>query len=185
MAKVARGRAGPRSRSSGAALVAIGTPAVPEIRCDLPQRHRVRAPTAGAGGRRCTFRPPRSRHGPPRRLASGAGPTWCWPTRSPWPTACTDAIHRSSTAPSSLTRPAAQPPWPIGNGPVIGFVGRIEPRKGPLDLVHAAPAIQREVPGARVVMVGSDPFGSDPAYTQAVIGSSEIEHYPWSPPRPD
>jgi glycosyltransferase involved in cell wall biosynthesis len=86
--------------------------------------------------------------------------------------------------PVELDPPAAQPPWPIGEGPVIGFVGRIEPRKGPLDLVHAAPAIRREVPGARVVMVGSDPFGSDPAYTQAVIGSREVEHYPWSAAAP-
>lgn len=86
--------------------------------------------------------------------------------------------------PVELDPPAALPPWPSGDGPVIGFVGRIEPRKGPLDLVHATPAIQREVPGARVVLVGSDPFGSDPAYTQAVIGSSQIEHYPWSAAAP-
>ena len=38
--------------------------------------------------------------------------------------------------------PAAAAPWPTGNGPVIGFVGRIEPRKGPLDLVRAAAAIR-------------------------------------------
>ena len=35
--------------------------------------------------------------------------------------------------------PPAAAPWPTGNGPVIGFIGRIEPRKGPLDLVRAAP----------------------------------------------
>jgi glycosyltransferase involved in cell wall biosynthesis len=86
--------------------------------------------------------------------------------------------------PVELDPPPAQPPWPIDGSPVIGFVGRIEPRKGPMDLVLAAPAIRREVPGARVVMVGSDPFGTDPAYTQAVIGSSVIEHYPWSDAAP-
>ncbi|MGH9058402.1 MAG: glycosyltransferase, partial [Acidimicrobiales bacterium] len=45
--------------------------------------------------------------------------------------------------------PAAAPPWPEGPGPVIGFVGRIEPRKGPLDLIRAAPAIRRAAPTAR------------------------------------
>ena len=63
---------------------------------------------------------------------------------------------------------------------MIGFVGRVEPRKGPLDLVRAAPAIRRGAPGARVVVVGDDPYRSDPAYTSAVLGSPEIEHYPWS-----
>jgi glycosyltransferase involved in cell wall biosynthesis len=62
---------------------------------------------------------------------------------------------------------------------VIGFVGRIEPRKGPLDLVRAAPAIHREAPSARVVVVGDDPYGTDPAYTRAVMNSSEVEHHPW------
>ena len=38
--------------------------------------------------------------------------------------------------------PPAAAPWPTGNGPVVGFLGRIEPRKGALDLVRAAPAIR-------------------------------------------
>ncbi|HWD76240.1 MAG TPA: glycosyltransferase family 4 protein [Solirubrobacteraceae bacterium] len=75
--------------------------------------------------------------------------------------------------------PTAKAPWPTGNGPVIGFVGRIEPRKGPLDLVRAAPAIRRGAPGAHLVMVGEDPYGSDPAYTEAVLTSPEVEHHPW------
>jgi glycosyltransferase involved in cell wall biosynthesis len=75
--------------------------------------------------------------------------------------------------------PEAEAPWPTGNGPVIGFVGRIEPRKGPLDLIRAAPAIRRGAPGAHLVMVGDDPFGSDPAYTEQVLASPEVEHHPW------
>ncbi len=76
--------------------------------------------------------------------------------------------------------PPAQAPWQTGNGPVIGFVGRLEPRKGPLDLVHAAPAIRRALPGARVVVVGDEPYGSAPEYTRAVLASDEVEHYGWS-----
>jgi len=75
--------------------------------------------------------------------------------------------------------PAATPPWAPGGGPVIGFVGRIEPRKGPIDLVAAAPKIRAGLPGARVMMVGDDPYGTDPGYTRAVISSPEIEHHPW------
>jgi glycosyltransferase involved in cell wall biosynthesis len=75
--------------------------------------------------------------------------------------------------------PAARAPWGADGGPVVGFVGRIEPRKGPLDLVRAAPAIRRGAPGARVVVVGDDPYRTDPAYTRAVISSPEIEHHPW------
>ena len=76
--------------------------------------------------------------------------------------------------------PDEPPPWRAGSGPVIGFVGRIEPRKGPLDLVRAAPAIRRARPDARVVVIGEDPYGTDPAYTQAVVSSPAIEHHPWS-----
>jgi glycosyltransferase involved in cell wall biosynthesis len=83
-------------------------------------------------------------------------------------------------APVDTDPPAADAPWQTGNGPVIGFVGRIEPRKSPLDLVRAAPAIRRGAPGAHLVLVGDDPYGSDSAYTEAVIGSPEIEHHPWS-----
>jgi glycosyltransferase involved in cell wall biosynthesis len=82
-------------------------------------------------------------------------------------------------APVDLDPPPAVPPWPPGAGPVIGFVGRVEASKGPLDLVRAAPAIKRGAPGARVVIVGEDAYGSSPRYAEAVIGSPEVEHYPW------
>src|SRR5581483_8457747 len=82
--------------------------------------------------------------------------------------------------PVELDPPDAPAPWTTGNGPVIGFVGRIEPRKGPLDLVHAARKIRDGTPGAHIVIVGDDPYGSDPVYTRAVLSSDEVEHYPWS-----
>ena len=76
--------------------------------------------------------------------------------------------------------PAATAPWPTGNGPVVGFIGRFEPRKGPLDLVRAAPAIRAGAPGARIVMVGDDPYGADPDYVRAVRAAPDVEHHPWS-----
>jgi glycosyltransferase involved in cell wall biosynthesis len=75
--------------------------------------------------------------------------------------------------------PVAAAPWAAGSGPVVGFVGRIEPRKGPLDLVRAAPAIRAGVPGARVVLVGDDPYDTDPEYIRRVRAASEVEHHPW------
>jgi len=72
-------------------------------------------------------------------------------------------------------------PWPeaASDGPVVGFVGRLEPRKGPLDLVRAAPAIRVGAPGARIVIVGSDPYASDPGYVARVRAAEGIEHVPW------
>jgi glycosyltransferase involved in cell wall biosynthesis len=75
--------------------------------------------------------------------------------------------------------PAAAPPWTPDGAPVVGFVGRIEPRKGTLDLVRAAPAIRAGAPGTRVVVVGDDPYRTDPAYTAAVTGSREVEYHGW------
>jgi glycosyltransferase involved in cell wall biosynthesis len=40
------------------------------------------------------------------------------------------------------------------NGPRIGFIGRIEPRKGQLDLVHAFARVRRALPGAELELIG-------------------------------
>ncbi len=88
--------------------------------------------------------------------------------------------------PVELDVPDAPAPWPPdGEGrparPVIGFVGRIEPRKGPLDLVRAAPQIRAGAPGARIIVVGDDPYDSAPDYAQRVRGSRDVEHVAWVP----
>jgi len=64
-------------------------------------------------------------------------------------------------------------PWSSGEkGPLIGFVGRIEPRKGQADLVRALPALLTTLPGARVELVGPV---ADEAYA-ANIRRLLIEH---------
>jgi glycosyltransferase involved in cell wall biosynthesis len=106
--------------------------------------------------------------------------------------AASDAVARSLAplpatvvfAPVDLDPPAIAPPWPMldGAGPVVGFVGRIERRKAPLDLVRAAPRIRAAVPGARVVLVGDDPYGSDPAYVAEVeraAAAAGVERCGW------
>ena len=49
-----------------------------------------------------------------------------------------------------------------------------------MDLVAAAPLVRARVPGCRVVVVGGDPYDSDPAYLAAVRASPEVEHVPWT-----
>jgi glycosyltransferase involved in cell wall biosynthesis len=78
---------------------------------------------------------------------------------------------------------APQPPWPpAGPGgatdaPVVGFVGRLIPRKGALDLVKAAPAIRAVRPDVRVVIVGDDPYEDEESdYAAAVRASAQVEH---------
>ena len=80
----------------------------------------------------------------------------------------------------------APAPWPPDEGggrarPVVGFVGRIEPRKGPLDLVHAAPLIRAGAPDVRIVLVGDDPYDSAPEYAAQVRAADGVEHIPWVP----
>jgi glycosyltransferase involved in cell wall biosynthesis len=73
--------------------------------------------------------------------------------------------------------PDTAPPWPAGDGPVVGYVGPIEPRRGARELAQAAPAIHRGVPTARVVLVGDDDAGVDRRYRDAVVAADGIEHY--------
>jgi glycosyltransferase involved in cell wall biosynthesis len=81
--------------------------------------------------------------------------------------------------PVEMEPPDATAPWPGGGGPIVGFVGRIEPRKGPLELARAAPAIRAALPAARVVIVGSDPYKTDPGYVARVRAVKDVEHYGW------
>lgn len=83
--------------------------------------------------------------------------------------------------PVELDVPPAPAPWQQAGDdrPVVGFVGRIEPRKGPLDLVEAAPAIHAANPDARIVVVGDDPYDSDPEYAARVRAAQEVEHVGW------
>ena len=67
-----------------------------------------------------------------------------------------------------------------GDGPVVGFVGRIEPRKGPLDLVHAAPAIR----AARARRRGSSSSATtrttpSPRTPRRSARAAGVEHYRW------
>lgn len=75
--------------------------------------------------------------------------------------------------------PAVEAPWAPGGGPIVGFVGRIEPRRGPLDLARAAAAIRAGAPGARVLIVG-DGF-ADAEYSEAVRRVPGVEVHDATP----
>lgn len=84
--------------------------------------------------------------------------------------------------PVELDVPDQPAPWPPDDGParpVVGFVGRLEPRKGPLDLTRAAPAIRAGAPDARIVLVGGDPYDSAPGYVAQVRAAEGVEYVPW------
>jgi glycosyltransferase involved in cell wall biosynthesis len=57
--------------------------------------------------------------------------------------------------------PLRAEPAPGGSHPAIGFVGRIEPRKGQLELVNAFARIRKACPAARLDLVGP---AADAAY---------------------
>jgi glycosyltransferase involved in cell wall biosynthesis len=52
-----------------------------------------------------------------------------------------------------------------GNGPILGFVGRIEPRKGQLELVEMLARVRRRLPNATLELVGP---AADESYAQRV-----------------
>ena len=74
---------------------------------------------------------------------------------------------RTVYCPIDPVEPAPRPRW-AGDGPVVGFVGRIEPRKGVLDLMRAAPLLLERRPEARIVVVGDDELGASPTYRDEV-----------------
>jgi glycosyltransferase involved in cell wall biosynthesis len=76
---------------------------------------------------------------------------------------------RTVYCPVESVTPAERPSW-SADGPVIGYVGRIEPRKGTLDLLRAAQSVFERRPDARVVVVGGDDYDTDPGYR------AQVEH---------
>ena len=108
-----------------------------------------------------------------------------WRLRSFWShvpfVACaSDAVARAAAAvgaprdrlrtlpvPVEAVEPAPRPPWADGR-PVVGFVGRVEPRKGVLDLLTAARTLVARLPGVRVVIVRGPELEPDRGYERRV-----------------
>ncbi len=81
--------------------------------------------------------------------------------------------RRLVTVPNGIGTPGAGPPvaelrrelgLPTASGPVVGFVGRLCPSKGPDTLLWAASLLRGRWPGLQVVLVGGDT--GDGAYTR-------------------
>jgi len=58
-------------------------------------------------------------------------------------------------------QPAAIPTFPSSGGPVIGYLGRVDPRKGVQYLVEAMPRVHSVFPDARLVLAGGSRHGYD------------------------
>jgi glycosyltransferase involved in cell wall biosynthesis len=74
---------------------------------------------------------------------------------------------RTVHCPIEPVEPAPRPDWAEA-GPVIGFVGRLEPRKGALDLLRAAPAVLERVAEARFVIAGGEELEGSTEYVRRV-----------------
>ena len=74
---------------------------------------------------------------------------------------------RTLPVPVEVAGPAPRPPWADGR-PVVGFVGRIEPRKGVLDLLAATRVLITRVPEVRVVIVSGPELESNRRYEKRV-----------------
>jgi glycosyltransferase involved in cell wall biosynthesis len=92
-----------------------------------------------------------------------------------------DAVARSAAAagapperlrtvplPVDAAEPAPRPEWADGR-PVIGFVGRIEPRKGVLELLAAVRELSARVPELRLVLVRGPDVDPDREYQRRAL----------------
>jgi glycosyltransferase involved in cell wall biosynthesis len=79
---------------------------------------------------------------------------------------------RTLPVPVEAVEPAPRPAWADGR-PVVGFVGRVEPRKGVLDLLTAARTLVTRVPEARVVIVSGPELEPDRGYERRVQQEAE------------
>jgi glycosyltransferase involved in cell wall biosynthesis len=63
--------------------------------------------------------------------------------------------------PEQLMSPARdlRSAWDLSDSPLIGSVGRLEPRKGHDILIRAMPLVLRQVPEAMLLIAGHDPSG--------------------------
>jgi glycosyltransferase involved in cell wall biosynthesis len=75
---------------------------------------------------------------------------------------------RVAPVPVERVEPLPQPPW-ANDRPVVGFVGRIEPRKGVHDLLAAARILAARVPNVRVVIVKGPELEADREYERRVL----------------
>jgi glycosyltransferase involved in cell wall biosynthesis len=75
---------------------------------------------------------------------------------------------RVAPVPVEAVEPSPQPEW-AGQGPVVGFVGRIEPRKGLLDLLAAARSLSERVRRLRIVIVRGPALEADRDYERRVL----------------
>ncbi len=73
--------------------------------------------------------------------------------------------------PVDPVEPVERPPWADGR-PTVGFVGRLEPRKAPLDLLRALPTLAERLPGVRLVLVAGAELEGPRDYADEVLAAA-------------
>ena len=149
-------------------------------RCRLPERGGVRpgycppCPTAGGRASCCTFTTWSA-----GSRGSGGAPMSCWPAPQAVAGRLRGLNPRVRRLPrSTRTRPPRHRRGRRATAPWSGSSGRIEPRKGPLDLARAAPAIRRCAPRRPHRGCRRRPVRRRPPITRAPCSSRvEVEHY--------
>ncbi len=65
------------------------------------------------------------------------------------------------------TAPEIETPWSQG-GPVVGYIGRVDPRKGVQYLIQTMTQVQQKFPSAQLVLVGGSRHGYDAVIRQMI-----------------
>ena len=73
--------------------------------------------------------------------------------------------------------PALDASWQE-SGPIIGYIGRVDPRKGVQYLLEAMPAVRQEYPQAQLVLAGGSRHGYDEVIKQMIarLGIADSVH---------
>lgn len=73
--------------------------------------------------------------------------------------------------------PEIDTPWSTG-GPVIGYIGRVDPRKGVQYLIQAMPQVRERFPQAQLVLAGGSRHGYDAVIRQMIdrLGIGDCVH---------
>lgn len=105
----------------------------------------------------------------PDRVVAISGGVRDWLVRRGLPADRITVIHYG-IRPGTFARPTAdlRAAWGLAGRPVVGSIGRLEPRKGHDLLIRAMAVVRRARPDAVLLIAGHDPWGYRPALERMI-----------------